>query len=240
MNIEVQEDAVEPKEYFKILKDKTKKAEKERLANQLEVIAEQIIAAKSVGQKNFLERLGFCYETIIKEQQLLSRGLSSFVYKEDVKAFLDKVKPKNSIRIIELERYPRAIPLKNLKDIERIKKWELFDDFCVVFTDFTGSSHSTKEEREFVKRNRDPVVFGYFKNKNEQHERFYFVTDWEDEHCDLTFTKMIEKMADAGIKNPEKKISTDHNYILNLVHDQEPGREETKRFWRRVWPSRKK
>ncbi len=243
--IEINKEAIEPKDYFKILKGNIKKSVKDKLESQLEALGSQIIHAREVGQKNFLERLSFCYEVIIKEQKLLAHGTDRFVYKEDIKSFLDVVEPKNSIKIIELSRYPRAIPIENLKAIQEAKKLEIFDDFCVVFTDLTGQDYQTPEEKKFVAKNRDPIVFGYFKDDPSatQHERFYFITDWEDEYCDLTFTKMIERMADAGIKKPEHTIGIDHKYLAELVAEvRQPKKQEEKKksFWERIWPSQQK
>ncbi len=243
--IEINKEAIEPKDYFKILKGNIKKSVKDKLESQLEALGSQIIHAKEAGQKNFLERLSFCYEVIIKEQKLLAHGTDRFVYKEDIKSFLDVVEPKNSIKIIELGRYPRAIPIENLKTIQEAKKLEIFDDFCVVFTDLTGQDYQTPEEKKFVAKNRDPIVFGYFKDNPSaiQHERFYFITDWEDEYCDLTFTKMIERMADAGIKKPEHIIGVDHKYLTKLVAEvRQPKKPEEKKksFWEKIWPSQQK
>jgi len=243
--IAVNKDAIEPKDYFKILKSNVKKSVKEKLEAQLEALGAQIIHAREVGQKNFLERLSFCYDTVLKEQSLLAQGVDRFVYKEDVKSFLDVVEPKNSIKIIELERYPRSIPLDNLKQIQDVQKLGIFDDYCVVFTDLTGQDYQTPKEKAFVAKNRDPIVFGYFKDMPTatQHERFYFITDWEDEYCDLTFTKMIERMGEAGIKNPEHTIGVDHKYLADIVSEIRSGGKEDKKsksFWERLWPSRKK
>lgn len=247
IEIIVNPEAMEPKDYFKILKGNVKQSVAGDLERQLEALGSQIIHAREIGQKNFLERLSFCYEVITKEQSLLSQGVSSFVYKEDIKSFLDIVEPKNSIKIIELGRYPRAIPIENLKRIQEVKKLEIFDDFCVVFTDLTGQDYQTPAEKKFVAKNRDPIVFGYFKDNPSatQHERFYLITDWEDEYCDLTFTKMIERMAKAGIKNPEHHIGVDHKYLAELVkevrNENKPKEKEKKKtFWERVWPLQKK
>lgn len=249
VEININNEAIEPKDYFKILKGNIKKSIKEKLESQLEALGSQIIHAREVGQKNFLERLSFCYEVIIKEQELLAYGIDRFVYKEDIKSFLDVVEPKNSIKIIELSRYPRAIPIDNLKAIQEAKELQIFDDFCVVFTDLTGQDYQTPEEKKFVAKNRDPIVFGYFKDTPSatQHERFYFITDWEDEYCDLTFTKMIERMAEAGIKKPEHTIGVDHKYLAELVADvrdaakqKDKPKEKKKSFWERIWPLQQK
>lgn len=52
--IEINEDAVEPVEYFKVLKGKLSNINEEELQTSLNYIAEQIIAAKKVGQTTIL------------------------------------------------------------------------------------------------------------------------------------------------------------------------------------------
>lgn len=218
--VEVDPNAIEPKDYFKVLKGKLQHAKDDQLQNQLDVIAQQLVAANRIGQKKFLYQLAFTHKALVAEQKLLTHGVTQFVYKDDVKEFIDKVTPKNSVKIIELQRFPRAIPLDVQKRIEDVKNLNLFDDFLVVFTDFTGSDHKDKEEQKVIARNRDPIVFGIFFNEKTglKHDRFYFVADWEDEYCDLTFSKMIAKMADMKINdNAAHVITTNHDYIQDLV-----------------------
>ena len=246
-SIEVNEDAIQPKDYFKIVKGKFKTQTKDKLEKQLKTIAQNIIAAKKVGQTAFLHKLAFTYDIVLKEQVLLSSGFKKYVHKEDVQMFIDKVQPKNSVKIIELERFPRAIPMKNLKDIQKAKDLEIFDDFCVVFTDFTDNDYQTKEEKDLIKKNRDPIVFGYFKHEKSglRHDRFYLVTDWQDEYCELDFASMIEKMSKQGIKNPEKDIAFDEKYLNEIVIEslyelegnkkQAVEAETPKLFWQRVF-----
>lgn len=224
-NIEVNENAIEPNEYFKVLKGSRKKQTNDKLQAQLRALGEHIIAAKSVGQKSFLEKLSYGYSAIIKEQQILAHGYDTFVYTDDVKKLIENVKPKNSVRIIELDRYPRSIPLHCLKKIKEAKDLNLFDEYVVVFTDLSGKSsedYQTGTEKEFVKRNKDPIVFGMFRHETTQltHERLYFICDWEDELCNLTFSKLIEALSkDHDISNPERKIGYDEKYLNEIVHD---------------------
>ena len=43
----------------------------------------------------------------------------------------------------------------------------------------------TPEEKSKMK---DPILFGFIKETR----RLYFVADWEDEHCDLTFDEICD------------------------------------------------
>jgi hypothetical protein len=123
------------------------------------------------------------------------------------------------VKIVELENYPRSIPDENMDDIIAAKELGLFDVLLVLYTDLANEEVSTPKQKEFAARNRDPIVFGMFiEDKiNLKHDRLYFITDWEDEFCDLTFTRMLDKMSEMGIENPGKEITIDHAHINRIV-----------------------
>ncbi len=55
--ITVNPEAVEPHEYFAVLKGSLKNVNAEALQKQLSVVAEHLIRAKALGQKNLLSQL---------------------------------------------------------------------------------------------------------------------------------------------------------------------------------------
>lgn len=234
--ITINEDAKEAKDYFKILKASTSKIDEAEIQGALDQIAEHLIKAESIGQKSFRRRLAFTGDVLLKEQFLFHRGFKDFVLVEDIKKYIDKVKPANSVKIIELERYPRVIPWECMERIAKAQSFNVFSDFCVVFTDFSDNDYKTEEEKKLVARNRDPVVFGYFidKQTGDKHDRFYLITDWEDEYCDLTFSKLIQEMSAKGIKSPSKQIGQDALYIQGLIGkamDDTTDKVKKKSFW---------
>lgn len=212
---------LEPEEYFQNVKSELKTAEKKSFNDQLSIIKKQIIMAKQLGQTTFLHRLVFTHTTILKEQQLLASGFDQYVLKDDVLKFITKVQPKNSVKIIELARYPRAIPEHAQLSLKKAQDLKLCDEFIVVFTDLSGSSFTTENEKKFVERNRDPIIFGMFSHAKSglKHDRMYYIDSWKDEFCDLDFTTMVERMAKLGITDPSKKISTDHKYLTAITMD---------------------
>lgn len=255
IKVEINKDAIEPKDYFKVLKKRAKNQKEKQLEGQLETIAKSLVNAKKVGQTNLLHRLTFTYDTIVKEQQLLANGIKTFVYAQDVKNMIDKVTPKNSIKVIELERYPRVIPIPEMEKIKKAKDLNIFDDFVVVFTDFTDSNYASKEEQATVARNRDPIVFGYFHDEGTgfRHDRFYLIADWKDDYCELDFAEMLEKMRKVGIKKPQYDIATDDNYVQEIIENCRVEMEaqskksdrygesfvtlakDSEGFWKRLW-----
>ncbi len=84
-DVTINTEAVEPHEYFAVLKDSVKSVDADALQQQLSVVAEHLIRAKAVGQKNLLNQLAFTHDVIVREMKLLAAGIARFVYQDDVK-----------------------------------------------------------------------------------------------------------------------------------------------------------
>lgn len=214
-----EEPNIEPKDYFNDLKSKITEVEFEQLESNRAFLAKELEKANRLGQKNLTHKAAFMWEILEKEMVLHATGIRKYVHRSDVVKLIDDVQPKNSVKIVELENYPRSIPDENMEDIIKAQELGVFDVLLVLYTDLTNEEVNTPAQKEFAARNRDPVVFGMFVEDkiNLKHDRLYFITDWEDEFCDLTFTKMLDKMAELGIKTPEKEITVDHNQINSIV-----------------------
>lgn len=211
----------EPTEYFKNLKSKLSIVDNDKLAKNKRVLANEIEKAKSLGQKNYLHKAAFMWTVLEREICLNAVGVEKYVLREDVVKFIDNVKPKNSVKIVELENYPRSIPDENMKEIKRLQDLNLFDTIVIVYTDFADEEVHTPEQKEYINRNKDPIAFGMFMDEQlaVQHDRMYLITDWEDEYCHLTFTKLIDEMGKMGIKNPEKTTEPNIENINDTVNE---------------------
>lgn len=112
----------------------------------------------------------------------------------------------------------REVPDDLVEVIEKTK--DIFDEFYVVFTDYTG-----KEERKVTKerRDKDPILFGVFKNKTNVSDRFYFLGDWVDEYCDLTLDKMIAEYKEKTGNSPVNvtTIPANKDELISLLKSYE-------------------
>lgn len=196
LEIIINKDAIEPDEYFQVLKGAATRIDAEHLQAQMNFLAAEKLKAERIGQKNFAEWLDFSVATIGKELALASMGINNWVNRSAVATMIDKVTPRHSVKIIELDRFPRMIPDAPAAAIEAVVKEGIFDGILVVFTDLTKNDYKTPAEREFVARNRDPVAFGYFKEQKsgEVHHRLYHIADWADSECDLSFDKLLDRV----------------------------------------------
>lgn len=195
-----------PLEYFTDLKLKLNKATDDDLKLLYENYLGLLNKYVKTGQVSGSKKLIFHLETVERERSLVSMGINTFVYKDDIDEYIDIVE-KNVVKIIELRNYEREIPDEIVEVIEKTK--HLFDEMYVVFTDYTGKAEKQVEAK---RREKDPILFGSFQNKESKilNDRFYFLGDWIDEYCDLTLSKMAEKMKKSknleiahNIKTPE-------------------------------------
>jgi hypothetical protein len=89
-----------------------------------------------------------------------------------------------------LKDFTRVIPKNVLIKKEKVK--DVFDDF-VIYHYWNDEAEKNREKKQKIspaekEKLRDPVLFGIIKETN----RLYFIADWEDDFCDLTFSEMIE------------------------------------------------
>lgn len=189
--------SISPSKYFDYLKDAKKNITSQALKDSYDVFLKLGEKYNKLGQKESLKKLIFLADTLTKEEKLIEMGINTYVYKDVVEEYIENVASK-TVKIVELSRYMREVPDELVETIEKTR--DIFDEFYVVFTDYTG-----KEERKVEKerRDKDPILFGVFKNDNTNIcDRFYYLGDWVDEYCDLTLDKMIEEYKEEKNYSP--------------------------------------
>ena len=106
----------------------------EKLKDSYEVFIKLAEKYKKLGQKESLKRLCFLASVLVKEEKLVEMGINIFVYKDTIEDYIENVADK-SVKIIELSRYMREVPDDMIEVVEKTK--DVFDEFYVVFTDYT-------------------------------------------------------------------------------------------------------
>ena len=162
------------------------------LEQSKEVYKERI--SEYVTYFGYTEKLG---QTALKEKlfdELAIKRYESVLYACDFYKVLTEEKLiefakgcDKDLHITYLENYIRNIPM-DIADLKiKADELEVFDNYVILHYDPEGTSTSlTKEEIE--ERRRDPILFGVISGSR----KLYYIGDWIDEYCDLTFDTLVE------------------------------------------------
>lgn len=194
---------IAPELYFKYVKKKLSFLEKRKLDTRLKKLEKAFDKAVESGQDALAEKFLNEVAREARESVIYSKGIKMFIEREDL------FKHKRNIRdghISDtlLKYYTRVIP-KSV--IEKKKKVEsAFDDF-VIFHYYNPELEEKREKKQKMSESeksamRDPILFGIIKETN----RLYFVDDWEDEFCDLTFDEIVDVV---GLDEEEITLTRD-------------------------------
>lgn len=210
---QVEEEKITPSQYFDYIKEAKNVITTDALKNSYDTFIALAKKYQRLGQVESMKKLCFLADVLTKEEKLIEMGVNTFIYKDVIEDYIENVADK-TVKIVELSRYMREVPDELVEVIERTK--DFFDEFYVIFTDYTG-----KEERKVEKerRDKDPILFGVFKNSSNVADRFYFLGDWVDEYCDLTLDKLIEEYTDKKGKTPviEENIPTTGEELVEAL-----------------------
>ena len=161
-NNDMEKIVMTPYEYFQDLKGRIQTMDSKQLNDVYNNAIHLAEKYKRTGQKKGLRKLIFHLESMMKEKKVLEAGINRYVYKSDIEEYVDSV-AKNQVVIVDLKNFERDIPDEVVEALDKVK--DIFDEFYVVCTDYTGklSKQVNKERRE-----KYPILFGTFLNRNKQ------------------------------------------------------------------------
>ena len=210
-------ETLSPAEYFNYVKSQVQTTDAGKINSLFKTYSHLAQQAFQTGQMKLYLKLCFNAFTAMREMKAIEHGYTQWVSAEALAEFISKTKSMstktsfggtaNSVRVIELQNFTRAIPEDCQAELQKVqsityalkdprtgeeKEYGLFDDIIIVYTDLTGC----KVTEEYVQKNKDPIAFGVFldEDNRENYGRFYRICDWEDDYCNLTFSKMVEQM----------------------------------------------
>ncbi len=188
-------------QYFKVLKKTRTTEDEEKLKEFRETSEKMMHLFEYSGQISAQEEMKANVTMVEKQLKAVQSGYNYFIYKKDLTDFIGSVL-NDRVKIIDLAHYERIIPINIMMELADLKT--IFDELYVVYTDYTT------EKEEKVKKERkekDPILLGAFidvkdnpNNRKSGHifEKMYFIADWTDDYCDLTISKLAEKIAESN------------------------------------------
>ena len=189
---------ISPAEYFELVKSKIKPETEENVELLYNTTMTKLKKYMITGQVKAAKELYARCIYLEKEMKLVRKGFDRYVLREDIDKYIEEIAGR-CVCIIEMKNFDREIPDDIVDKVAETA--DIFDEFFVVFTDYTGEARSkvAKERRE-----KDPIIFGNIFVDGLVSPKMYFIGDWIDEYCDLTLDKMIEEIAknDKTSSNP--------------------------------------
>lgn len=200
----MEDNKMTPQEYFEAVKDRKQHITIEQLQAIYDNCLELLNKYQITGQTQGMEKLLFHLDCIEKEYEIVKMGIDTFIYRDDIEFYIDKV-ASDVVKIIDIESYEREIPDEIVEIIAKVK--DKFDQLYIVFTDYAGE---VERQVEAERRNKDPILFGTFQNAKTRSviDRFYYLGDWVDEYCDLTLDKMVNETRNVGKREILRTIKT--------------------------------
>lgn len=158
------------------------------------------------GQIAMLERMNFELDIHRAEAQLLSSGFKKVITEKNIIDFADK--SCRDIRLDWVKNFTRLIPEKVLIIKEELDEKHIFDNYLILhFDPYRDGNLKTLSEIK-KEEEKDPILFGVIAGSN----KLYYIADWVDEYCNLTFDKLVEKLGEDAINandlSVEVKISS--------------------------------
>lgn len=182
-------EGISPQLYFKYVKKKMGFLENATYKKRMARLEKAFNAAMQNGQKALGEKVFKELTREMRESEMYARGVRMYIDKEVLYRHKSRIKGGH-ISDTAFSEFTRVIPSDVLKKKAAVDN--LFDSFVIFHywneeaeKVLAGKQKMSPEERS---RMRDPILFG----RIHESSRLYFIADWEDEYCDLTFDDIID------------------------------------------------
>lgn len=207
-----QKPGISPQLYFKYIKKKFGVLERMRLDSRIKKLERAFNKAVENGQEALGNKLLKEIAREARETVMFAKGVRHFIEYDDLNKHKRNIRGGH-ISDTKLEDFTRVIPDDVL---EKKKKVEGCFDGYVIYHYWDEKAEQNRTQKQKMTedergRMRDPVLFGVIRESN----RLYFIADWEDEHCDLTFEEMLDVI---GKDDEESTLTREPK-----LHDSETG-----------------
>ena len=118
-------------------------------------------------------------------------------------------KTERGVELTYLKNFVRPIPQEVVDKIMESNGYEVFDNYVIMHYD-PKKEHKKETKKEEAKR-KDPIVFGVISGSR----KLYYITDWIDEHCDLTLEKFVDTLG-----------TTKDEFAEGVAKEEKPKKEK--------------
>jgi len=255
---ELRKDGINVRLFFKLVDSKLKPLEQEKLAEQLTKLQELVGSTKELGQQALYERFCEMIAVTVRELEVLAVGCDRYVELSTVEKFR-KVRQEQGKPVVYFEpwdKFPRVPPAEVADKIKRVRDLALFDEYWVLYLDYTREKKALQTNKERIK-NKDPILFGKFAY---QPDRLYVIVDWIDDFCDLTLAQFVEEVKKTDLGYEPGKVELNEKVLCRIkaevmerherlkntnssnfrIHMAEEDQKNKPSWWARFWRKKTK
>jgi len=188
----------------KVFNDLAKNIEELRIVNtRLDGYKKLLIKAQTLGQKALEEKVKDHIKLYYLETALLKSEFKKFITEEKIILFSKKC--ERGLRLDWIKNFTRVIPDDVLEQKLLADELNVFDNYVILhFDPKNENNHLTKKE---IEKKKDPILFGVIRGSR----KLYFIGDWIDEVCDLTWEKIAELLGDELVDFEIKETVENEN-----------------------------
>lgn len=221
---------IHPKLYFKYVKSKLSKVEVDKLKPRVAKLRGLAEDALKAGQVGLYEKILVQLAIMIREQEVDVAGFGTFVMRKDIDRFKNAVRGR-VVEFCPLDEFPRVLPKPVQEKLATVKDKGLFDEFWVLHTNLTKEKAKSTAKKI---REKDPILFGSF--EYEKDGRLFYVADWVDEYCDLTFDEFtrIVKGVDKDYEPSQMREPTKEE-VAAILEEVKTHHKKWNDSYRRSW-----
>jgi len=188
MQVDATNKNISPLLYFKYIKSKFKVVERKKIDRKVKEIEKAFEVAVENGQNVLAEKFLEEITLMGKEAMLYGKGVKKYIDREDLMKYKNKIRDGH-ISNTYLKDFTRVIPAKVTKELEKVK--HLYDAIEIWHYWNENAKDVKKMSADEKSKMKDPVMFGLINGS----KKMYFIADWEDEYCTLTFKEMSKVLA---------------------------------------------
>ena len=174
----------DPVKFFMELKDNFQELEKtdipdakiSTMLNNLEKSRQKFAVASLVSEKNLTKI----------ENKLFAADFKQYQTEESLISFIKKC--EKGLCLTEIEYFDRVIPEDVMAKFEKAEELGVFDNYYILYHD----PKKAKNKYYTQDKPKDPIMFGVISGST----KLYFVADWIDEFCNLTYKDILTKNVD--------------------------------------------
>jgi hypothetical protein len=149
---------------------------------------DMLARARASSQQTLVKRLEKEAKIRAFENILHVKGQRKYISESQLLEFVAKC--ERGLCLDWITYFVRPIPADVVAAKAKCDEDHVFDNYVILHYD-PDSKATTKEDRAAqALRRQDPILFGVVQGSR----KLYFVGDWVDEHCDLTFEEIVKSL----------------------------------------------